>query len=148
MLYQIVSMCVEVHLLQHSRLFTPLNGQLLHPSFIYAAGQLYKTQTVWTPGGPNSSSVFPRIKHRRSSGIVLGWEEAFYKVTPRAHSNTVVTPHPHPALLTCSVYDPKQSPRHPTPPSSSTGQHAYGIFMNVTSRSTARLARSWCFKSM
>lgn len=109
MLYQIVSICVEVHLLQHSRLFTPLNGQLLHPSFIYAAVQLYKTQTVWTPGGPNSSSVFPRVEHRRSVGIALGWEEAFYKVTPRAHptpwSHHILTPlySPVPCMIRSKV---------------------------------------------
>lgn len=102
---------------------------------------------MWTAGGPGSSSVFPKV-NQRICGIELGWEEASYKATSRAHSNTVITTHPRHALLTCSVYDPKQNPRHPTPPSSSTGQHTYGIFMNVTRRSTARVAWSWWFKSI
>lgn len=74
--------------------------------------------------------------------------EVHCKLAPRDQSNTVDTPHPHPASLTCSEDVLKQNPHHPTPPSSSTEQHTYGIFMNVTRRSTARQACSCCFKSV
>ena len=54
----------------------------------------------------------------------------------------VVTPHLRPALLTCSEDDSKRNPRHLSPPSSNTGQQAYGIFISATIRLWAQKARS------
>lgn len=86
------------------------------------------------PEAQHSSPLFPQAQHRPPYTPQRRTEPT----GARPEVSYTVTPHPHPALLTCSVADPKRNPRHLTPPSSNTGQYAFDIFISVTGGSKTR----------
>lgn len=96
-------------------------------SLLYINIYLTVRADAWRPGqlvGVSSSQI----------GALL-WNQTERREHRRPTPPTLRSQHTL-GTLTCSVHDPRQNPRHPTPPSSSTGQHTYGIFVNVSRRST------------